>query len=76
MARIPYASVMGSLMYSIMCMRPDISFAVGLVSRFQSNPRHAHWETFKRILYYLHGMTTYTLCYQEETHISGYKDAD
>ena len=42
MARVPYANAVGSLMYAMMCTRPDICYAVGLVSRFQSNPGLAH----------------------------------
>ena len=42
MARIPYASVVGSLMYAMMCTRPDLAQAVGVVSRFMSNPRKEH----------------------------------
>ena len=42
MAHVPYANVVGSLMYAMMCTRPDICYAVGLVSRFQSNPGLAH----------------------------------
>ena len=37
MEAIPYASVVGSLMYSQICTRPDISFAVGMLGRYQSN---------------------------------------
>jgi hypothetical protein len=42
MSRIPYASVIGSLMYAMMCTRPDICYAVGLVNRYQSNPGQKH----------------------------------
>ena len=38
MKRIPYASVVGSLMYAMMCTRYDICFVVGMVSRYQSTP--------------------------------------
>ena len=31
---IPYASTMGSLIYVMLCTRPDICFAVGMVSRY------------------------------------------
>ena len=53
MSRVPYASVIGSLMYAMMCTRPDICYAVGLVSRYQSNPDQKHWMAIKRILRYL-----------------------
>ena len=36
MARVPYASAIGSLMYAMLYTRPDICFAVGMVSRYQS----------------------------------------
>ena len=42
MAKIPYASAIGSLMYAIVCTRPDIGHAVGVVSRFMSYPGKAH----------------------------------
>ncbi|MBY3556132.1 hypothetical protein HGI15_22655, partial [Modestobacter lapidis] len=38
MSKIPYASAVGSLMYAMLCTRPDISHAVSVVSRYQSNP--------------------------------------
>ena len=42
MSIVPYSSVVSSLMYAMMCTRPDICYVVGLVSRFQSNlgPKH------------------------------------
>ena len=44
MSKVPYASAVGSLMYAMMCTRPDICYAVGLVSRYQSNPNKKHYE--------------------------------
>ena len=38
MSKMPYASVIGSLMYAMVCTRPDIAHAVGVVSRFMSRP--------------------------------------
>ena len=38
MSKVPYASAIGSLMYVMMCTRPDICYVVGLVTRYQSNP--------------------------------------
>jgi len=39
MSKVPYASTIGSLMYAMVCTRPDIAHAIGVVSRFLSNPR-------------------------------------
>jgi hypothetical protein len=50
MSRVPYTCVVGSLMYAMMCTRPDICYAIRLVSRYQSNPGHKHWMAVKRIL--------------------------
>eukprot|EP00253_Pinus_taeda_P008225 PITA_08225 len=38
MSRIPYANVVGCLMYAMVCTRPDISHAVGVVSTYMANP--------------------------------------
>ena len=53
MRDVPYASAVGSLMYAMLCTRPDICYMVGLVSRFQSNPGMEHWIAVKHILKYL-----------------------
>ena len=42
MREIPYASAVGSLMYAMLCTRPDICFVVGMVSRYQSDPGEEH----------------------------------
>ena len=77
MEKVPYASVVGSLMYAILCTRLDISYVVGMVSRYQSNWGEAHWKTVKRILRYLKGMVDYRLCYQDQDlQLKSYIDAD
>ena len=55
MSNVPYASALGSLMNAMLCTQPDICFAVGLVSCYQSNPGLAHWQAVKRIFRYLRG---------------------
>ncbi|XP_073109312.1 secreted RxLR effector protein 161-like [Elaeis guineensis] len=73
MAKVPYASAVSSLIYAMMCTRPDICFIVGMVSRYQSNPGTAHWVAVKRILRYLKR----TLCYQGGSlKLVGYTDAN
>jgi hypothetical protein len=42
MSRVPYASAVDSLMYAMICTRPDICYVVGLVSQYQSNPGQKH----------------------------------
>ncbi|CAL9016331.1 unnamed protein product [Prunus brigantina] len=53
MAMVPYSSAVGSLMYAMICTRPDITHAVGVVSRFLSKPGREHWNAVKWILRYL-----------------------
>ena len=60
MVVIPYSSAVGSLMYAMVCTRPDIAHAVRVVSRFLANPGKEHWETVKWIFKYLRG--TSKLC--------------
>ncbi|GJZ65321.1 hypothetical protein Tco_0622017 [Tanacetum coccineum] len=38
MSRVPYASAMGSLMFTMICTRPEIAHAVGVVSRYMVEP--------------------------------------
>ena len=38
MSKVPYASGIGSSIYAMVCTRPDIAHAVGVVSRFMSRP--------------------------------------
>ena len=77
MKNVPYASVVGSLIYVMLCTRPDIHYVVRLVSRYQSNPGEAHWKAVKRILRYLKGTMDYSLCYQrKDLLLRGYIDAD
>ena len=63
MRGIPYASVVESLMYAMLCTRPDICFAVGMVSIYQSKPGEEHWIAVKHILKYLRRTRDYMLVY-------------
>ena len=78
MKLIPYASAVGSLMYVMVCTRPDIAHAVGLVSRFKSNPGKEHWCAVKWILRYLKGAIDVGLLFGKGSSLSvrGYVDAD
>jgi hypothetical protein len=63
MSMIPYSSTVGNLMYVIVCTRPDIAHAVGVVSRYMNNPGKEHWDVVKQILRYLRGIGTHALCF-------------
>lgn len=77
MRDVPYAQAVGSLMYAMTTTRPDICHAVGLVSRYQSNPGKAHWQAVKRIFRYLQGTKNMKLCFGlSDLDIIGYTDAD
>ena len=77
MRHIPYASAIGSLMYVMLCTRPDICYAVGIVGRYQSNPGLAHWTAVKTIFNYLRRTRDYMLVYgSKDLILVGYKDSD
>uniref|UniRef100_A0A3Q7GHA3 GAG-pre-integrase domain-containing protein n=1 Tax=Solanum lycopersicum TaxID=4081 RepID=A0A3Q7GHA3_SOLLC len=63
MTLVPYASAVGSLMYAMVCIRPDIAHAVGVVSRYMANPGKKHWEAVKWLLRYLRGTSNTSLCF-------------
>nr|GEZ85525.1 hypothetical protein [Tanacetum cinerariifolium] len=45
MQNVPYASVVGSIMYAVRCTRLDLAFAQNITSRLQQNPGDIHWTT-------------------------------
>nr|GEZ27716.1 hypothetical protein [Tanacetum cinerariifolium] len=53
--QVPYASAVGSLIYAMVCTRPDLAHALSVVSTYLSNPSRAHWEAVKWIFRYLRG---------------------
>ena len=63
MAKVPYASAVGSLMYAMVCTGPDIANAIGMVSRYMANPGKSHWEAVKLILRYLRGTSSHGLVF-------------
>ena len=66
MRQVPYDSAVGSLMYAMLCTRPNICYSVGMVSRYQPNPGPKHWQAVKHILKYLRRTRDYMLVYRCE----------
>jgi len=63
MSRVPYASALGSLMYAMICTRPDIARAVAVVSRFMADLGKERWNVVKRIIKYIKGTSNVALCF-------------
>ncbi|GJX31053.1 retrotransposon protein, putative, ty1-copia subclass [Tanacetum coccineum] len=80
MSKVPYANAVGSLMYLMVCTRPDIAYVVSIVSRYLTNPGKNHWEAVKWILKYLKGTADVGLVYGRDqgkhVDVDGFVDAD
>jgi hypothetical protein len=76
----PYAQLVGSLLWAAVGTRPDLSFAVNLLSRFQGKPLRRHWLAGKRVLRYIAGTIDETLHFTKsqssEPLLQVYVDAD
>jgi hypothetical protein len=77
MSRMSYANVVRSLMYAMVSTRPDISHAIGVVSRYMENPGKEHWATMKWVLQYLISTSDYCITYNNGCElVYGYVDSD
>ena len=63
MSHVSYASVVGSLMYIMICTKPDLAQIVSVVSSYMGNPGKEHQKAVKRIFKYLKGTTDIGLVY-------------
>ena len=66
MAKIPFMSAIGALMYLALGTRPDIAFAVAKLAQFNTNPGAAHWTAVKHIFRYLKGTIDLKLTYRSD----------
>jgi hypothetical protein len=48
-SKVPYASAVGCLMYVMVCARPDLAYAVNVVSKCMANSGRRHWDVVKWI---------------------------
>ncbi|XP_042012165.1 secreted RxLR effector protein 161-like [Salvia splendens] len=81
MKNIPYANIIGSVMYVMICTRPDLAHAVSVTSRYMSNPGKSHWQALKWMLRYLKGSSEYGISYkgfrdQTKEVLEGFCDSD
>ena len=75
-----YASIMGSLLYIANSFRPDLSYAVSVLSQFTGNPSEDHLKGIKRVLRYLNGTRAFGLLIRKDDDelpmLKGFTDAD
>jgi hypothetical protein len=78
MSSIPYRAAIGSLMHIMVCTRPDIAAAVGILSRFMENPGMEHWKGVLRIIQYLKSTRLLGLQFNNfsSSDINGFCDSD
>jgi hypothetical protein len=78
MKMVSYVSAVGSLQYAQVCIRPDIAYVTGLLSRLQSNSGPEYWKLVKKVLRYLQGTKGLMLTCRkiESLRIVGYSDSD
>jgi hypothetical protein len=76
----PYREVLGSVMYTQIATRPDLSYAASTLSKFGSNPGKPHWLALMHILQYIKGSLDYKITYSGPGNTSltpyGHVDAD
>ncbi|XP_062538340.1 uncharacterized protein LOC134206627 [Armigeres subalbatus] len=75
----PYRELLGSIMYQMLCVGPDLCYPVNYMGRYQQNPTESHWTSLKQVTRYLKGTTTMALIIKKgESSIllEGYVDAD
>ncbi|GJW87533.1 retrotransposon protein, putative, ty1-copia subclass [Tanacetum coccineum] len=80
MGKVSYENAIGRLIYLMVCTRPDIAYAVSVVSRYLANMGKNHWEAVKWILKYLRGTANVGLVYGtnhgNHVDVTGFVDSD
>jgi ATP-binding cassette subfamily B (MDR/TAP) protein 1 len=49
MVKVPYQQAVGSLMYAMLCIRPDLAYPISVVNQHMDNPSIEHWIAVKGI---------------------------
>jgi hypothetical protein len=78
MVKVPYQQAVGSLMYAMLCIRPNLAYPISMVSQHMANPILEHWIAMKRIFQYLQGTLQFKLRFGglSPQDVVGYCDAD
>ncbi|KAL2230649.1 UNVERIFIED_CONTAM: Retrovirus-related Pol polyprotein from transposon TNT 1-94, partial [Sesamum indicum] len=79
MDKILYSNVISSIMFLMVCTRPDVAYAISCLSRYMSNPGPPHWEALKWLLRYFCGSEKIGITfskYSAHAHLVGYVDSN
>ena len=77
MSIVPYYSVVGSLMYVMVCSRPDLAYLGNVLSRYMGKPSKEHWKAIQWIMRYLHGSNSVCLQFGRTIDgVVGFVDSD
>ena len=77
MSKVPYSSVVGSLMYAMVCSCLDLAYVVSAVRRYMAKPSKEHWKAIQWIMRYLSGSISVCLQFgRTKDDVVGYVDSD
>jgi hypothetical protein len=75
--RAAYKSLVGTLIYLMVCSRPDLAYAMSVLSKYLDKPTRDHLRAAKHVLRYLRGTSDLVLVYKRGNNtLIGYSDAD
>lgn len=77
MAKVPYRSLVGLLLWISRGTRPDISYSVNMLCQVLDNPGRIHWEIAKRVVRYLKGTRNHRLTFgRTKDGLLGFSDSN
>ena len=79
MEDIPYSNTVGTVMFSMINIRPDLVYSISLLSRYISTSGKEQWNALKHLLRYINSSLHAGLCYKNWTNtldLVGYVDSD
>lgn len=65
MEKIPYANMVESIMYSMVCTRPDMAYALSRINRYMANPGKVHFQALKWLMKYVKDYLNVVLIFRQ-----------
>ena len=77
MSHVRYANTIGCLIYAMVCTRPDISHAVGVISKYMENIGKEHWNAVKWVFWYIRAKSDHCITFNNNNDfVFGFVDLD